>query len=252
MIYEIAGLPVEMNPRYHRLLKQSESYRLSEHAGENPEAISVKTSGVNPIITSAITPVMKVEPDPYDESHVIMETPSEEEKEYICCSAAFCRKIIEYGRFFLHASAIVYEGEAYLFSGTGKSTHTALWRKQFPESYILNDDKPVIQPEKEQITVWGTPFAGKTDLHVNRAIPLKGICFLKQGRENHIQSVEGDRALALLLDNTWRPDNSREMLHLFDMLEQVVARTKIYEMSCTREPEAAQLSYRVMKGDEDR
>ena len=31
-------------------------------------------------------------------------------------------------------------------------------------------------------------------------------------------------------------------------LEQVVSRVTIYEMSCTRELEAAQLSYRVMKG----
>ena len=184
MIYEIAGLKVEMEPKYGRLARQSAAYRSS---GES---------------------VLAVRPDPYDEACVVMERPSEEEREYICCSAAFCRGIVRHGRFFLHASAVVCEGEAYLFSapsGTGKSTHTALWCRLFPESYILNDDKPVIQPEMEKITVWGTPFAGKTDLQVNRGIPLKGICFLRQGTENQIRRVTEDEALALILNNTWRP-----------------------------------------------
>ena len=229
MIYEIAGLKVEMEPKFGRLTRQSESYRSS---GE---------------------PVLTVKPDPYDEARVVMDRPSEGEREYICCSAAFCRQIVRHGRFFLHASAVVYEGEAYLFSapsGTGKSTHTAFWKKLFPESNILNDDKPVICPGQEQITAWGTPFAGKTDLQVNRGVPLKGICFLKQGSENQIQQVSEDQALALMLENTYRPRSNDRMNQLLDMMEQVLMQMKIYEMSCTKELEAAELSYRVMKKGE--
>lgn len=227
MIYEIAGLKVEMEPKFGRLMRQSASYR---SFGE---------------------PVITVKPDPYDEARAAVDRFPEEKREYICCSAVFCREIIRYGRFFLHASAVVYEGEAYLFSapsGTGKSTHTALWRILFPESYILNDDKPVIWPQKEQVTVWGTPFAGKTDLQVNRGVPLKGICFLKQGSENQIQQITGDRALAFMLNNTWRPASSHGMNLLLDMIEQVMTQIKVYEMSCTRELKAAELSYEVMKG----
>lgn len=227
MIYEIAGVKVKMEPKFGRLTRQSESYRSS---GE---------------------PVMIIKPDPYDEAHVVMDRPSEEEREYICCSAAFCRDVIRYGRFFLHASAVVNEEGAYLFSapsGTGKSTHTALWRKLFPGSYILNDDKPIIWPGKGQITAWGTPFAGKTDLQVNQGVPIKGICFLNQSSENQIQQVTEDKALALMLNNTWRPRSNDMMNLLLDMMEQVVTQINVYEMSCTREPEAAELSYRVMKG----
>ena len=106
----------------------------------------------------------------------------------------------------------------------------------------------MICPEKGKITVWGTPFAGKTDLQVNRCVPLKGICFLKQGSENRISQVEEDQALALMLNNTWRPGNKERMNLLLDMMEQVVEQIYVYEMVCTGEPEAAELSYRVMKG----
>lgn len=227
MIYEIAGLKVEMEPQFTRLMRQSVSYR------------------------SSGDPVLEVKPDIYDEAQLVMDGVSREQREYIGCSAVFCREIIRYGRFFLHASAVVYEGEAYLFSapsGTGKSTHTALWRKKFPGSYILNDDKPVIWPEKEQITVWGTPFSGKTDLQVNRGVPLKGICFLHQGNEDQIQEITEDRALALLLDNTYRPGDNVRMNLLLDMMEQVVSQIHIYEMICTGAGESPVLSYRAMKG----
>ena len=77
---------------------------------------------------------------------------------------------------------------------------------------------------------------------------MKGICFLKQDSENQIQKVTEDQALALMLNNTWRPMDNARMNLLLDMLEQVVTKIDIYEMSCTREMEAAELSYRVMKG----
>lgn len=227
MIYEIAGLKVEMEPEYGRLMQQSKSYR---------------SSGI---------PLITVKPDPYDEEHVVMDNPSEEEREYICCGAKFCREIVHFGRFFLHASAVVYEGEAYLFSGssgTGKSTHTSLWRKMLRGSYILNDDKPVILPDEDKITVWGTPFAGKTDLQVNAGVPLKGICFLKQGSINQIEQVSESAALALILNNTYRPRDAAGMNRLLDMVERVVKNCRIYEMSCTIEPEAAEIAYSVMKG----
>lgn len=227
MIYEIAGLKVEMSPRYGRLTRQSASY------------------------ASSGTPVIRVKPEPEDEAYVAMDCPSEEEREYICCSAAFCRSMIGHGRFFLHASAVVHDGAAYLFSGpsgTGKSTHTALWRELYPGSYILNDDKPVLWPGKAGITVWGTPFSGKSDLQVNQGVPLKGICFLTQGKENLIQRMPEDQALVSLLQNTWRPRDHRGMTLLLDMIEQVLTGSNLFLMQATAAPEAARLSYRVMKG----
>lgn len=227
MIYEIAGLKIEMEPKYGRLARQSESY------------------------ASSGTPVMRIKAEPDDETQIALARLSAEEREYICCGASFCRSLIGHGRFFLHASAVVHEGEAYLFSapsGTGKSTHTALWRELFPESYILNDDKPVLCPEKGGVTVWGTPFSGRTDLQVNRCVPLGGICFLKQDAENRIRPVAETEALALMLNNTWRPKSSQGMERLLDLIEQVVTRSHVYELRCTGEPEAAQLSHNAMKG----
>lgn len=227
MIYEIAGLRIEMNPQYPRLARQSETYKSNGH------------------------PVIQISPDKNEKLCKEIFNRSPEDMEYILSSAEFCREIISHGRFFLHASAVVLDGEAYLFSapsGMGKSTHTALWLKRFQGSYILNDDKPVIFPENERVTVWGTPFAGKTDLQVNRGVPLRAVCFLKQGNENSITRIDSERAIALTLNNTYRPKNSDNMKLLLDMIGRVVETADIFEMSCTDDPKAAEMSYNAMKG----
>lgn len=78
--------------------------------------------------------------------------------------------------------------------------------------------------------------------------PLRGICFLKQAEENRIGPLSGAGALAMLLNNTWRPGSSRSMERLLDMVEQVMAEIPLYEMACTREPQAARMACAVMKG----
>ena len=225
MIYEIAGLKVEMNPKFNRMKRQSEAYKSS---GE---------------------PILRI--DSELNADPALRSRTEEEREYILSCAAFCREVIPYGRFFLHASAVALDGEAYLFSapsGTGKSTHTGLWLKQFPGSYILNDDKPVIYPSCEGVSVWGTPFSGKTDLQVNGVLPLRAICFLHRGDENRIVPVSCDRAIAQILNNTYRPHSGEEMELLLDAAAKVAESVSIFEMCCRAEPAAAEMSYRAMKG----
>lgn len=48
----------------------------------------------------------------------------------------------------IHSSVICLNGQAVLFlgeSGTGKSTHTRLWREHIPGATLLNDDSPIIR-----------------------------------------------------------------------------------------------------------
>lgn len=80
-------------------------------------------------------------------------------------SLAVYRKIseimVEHDTFLFHCSAVALDGQAYLFtapSGTGKSTHTRLWREVFGERAVMvNDDKPLIQVREDAIYVCGTP-----------------------------------------------------------------------------------------------
>lgn len=66
--------------------------------------------------------------------------------------AAIQRKIAEellkQDTFLLHGSTVAVDGKAYLFTaacGTGKSTHTRLWKEAFGDrAVMINDDKPFL------------------------------------------------------------------------------------------------------------
>lgn len=63
-----------------------------------------------------------------------------------------------------HGAAVEYGGRGYIFtapSGTGKSTHIALWRKYVGDVKIINGDKPILKASDDKTLVCSTPWAGK-------------------------------------------------------------------------------------------
>ena len=66
-------------------------------------------------------------------------------------------------------------------SGTGKSTHTGLWKKYYgAQVEILNDDKPAIRFEDGLPYLYGTTWSGKQEREWNQnaSAPLRAIFFL--------------------------------------------------------------------------
>lgn len=178
---------------------------------------------------------------------------SEEDCEYLMAGGSFYRQLIPFGGMMLHASAVVKDGYAYLFSapcGTGKSTHTALWQKVFGRELVqmLNDDKPALRLEDGTWFAYGTPWSGKHDCSLNMRVPVGGICFLRQAKQNQIEPLEGSKAIFALLDQTVRPQDASLRVLLMDLLGQLVESVSVWQMECNMEPEAAVLSCAAMTG----
>ena len=57
-------------------------------------------------------------------------------------------ELLKHGTLLMHGSTVGLDGAAYLFTatcGTGKSTHTRLWREVFGDrAVMINDDKPFL------------------------------------------------------------------------------------------------------------
>lgn len=161
-------------------------------------------------------------------------------------------RMLDYDTMLFHGSAISVDGEGFLFtakSGTGKSTHTRLWREAFGDRAVMvNDDKPLLRVTEDQVLVCGTPWDGKHRISTNTCIPLKGICILNRAEDNHIAPVTMADVLPLLLQQSYRPSNSVGMMKLLALLEKVSKRTGLYSLGCNMEPEAAQVAYNGMKG----
>ena len=177
---------------------------------------------------------------------------SDEDCEYLVTGGSFYRQLLNFDGMMLHSSAVVREGKAYLFTaacGTGKSTHTRLWLENFPDTYILNDDKPALGLEDGKFYAYGTPWSGKTAQNQNIRVELGGICVLRRGTNNKIVPYTGRAALQDILEQTVRPRDPVMMGKLLELLDILMQTVPVWRLECTMEPEAALVSYNAMKGN---
>lgn len=230
-LYKIANIYVEMTPRFPKLINQAKAYLTNDNILPN--------LSFDEKINDNIIEFQKKNP------HLSLE-----ETEYILYGTKFYNELLKYNGFFLHSSCVVVDGFAYMFSapsGTGKSTHTQLYLKVFKErAKILNDDKPAILIEDGKILAYGTPFSGKTDLNLNEAYPIKGICFIERDKTNHIHKMPSIKAIYNIFNQTIRPTDDTLSDLLLGYIDKVVENIPIYQLYCNMEDEAALVSFNKM------
>lgn len=161
-------------------------------------------------------------------------------------------KMPDYDTFLFHGSVIAVDGQGYLFtakSGTGKSTHTRLWREMLGDRAVMvNDDKPLIRAAKDGITVYGTPYNGKHRLGCRMSVPLKAVCILTRAAENSIVPITKQEAYAMLLQQVYRPADAVQMQKTLLLIDRLAEQTALYRLGCNMDPEAAEVAFNGMKG----
>lgn len=159
-------------------------------------------------------------------------------------------RLPQYDTLLFHGSVVAVEDCAYLFtakSGTGKSTHTRLWREVLgSRAYMVNDDKPLLRIQGGTIYACGTPWDGKHRLSTNAMVPLKGLCILERDSSNHIEPISLREAFPMLLQQSYRPTEPAQLVRVLNLLEQIGQAVPLYRMGCTIAPEAARMAYRCM------
>ncbi len=146
----------------------------------------------------------------------------------------------------IHSSAIDFKENGLAFfapSGTGKSTHTSLWKKYYPDDVeIINDDSPVVRLINDKIMMYGTPWSGKTNINTNKSVELKAVVFLRQAYENSISKVVNPlEALQVILPEVYKPV-FEEMINLnMDMLDKLIKNVPMYIMYCNISKEAVDI-----------
>ncbi len=168
--------------------------------------------------------------------------------------AAIQRKFAEHlfrrDTLMVHGSSVAVDGQAYLFTakcGTGKSTHTRLWREVFGERAVMvNDDKPFLQITGTGVLVHGSPWCGKHGLGSNITAPLKGICILERGSENRIRRIQPEDAMAMLLHQSYCPLDPSLHGKWQALVEALAQKTPLWHLECTRDSQAALVSFEAM------
>ena len=176
--------------------------------------------------------------------------------EYMYTGFMFANRLTVLGGTVLHGSSIALDGEGIVFSansGTGKSTHTNLWRQHFGErAEIINDDKPAIKIEKGKAFVYGTPWSGKTSLNNNVKHPLKAVVFLSRGEQNKIKTMDALNAVLNLSRQLPNPFYDSEIgTKTVDFIKKLYEiNTPVYDLECNISDNAVEVSYNgIFKGE---
>ena len=154
-----------------------------------------------------------------------------------------------------HSSVTVLDDYAYMFlgkSGTGKSTHSSLWLKNFPEAHLLNDDNPVMRVEDGVGYIYGSPWSGKTPCYRNLRYPIGALVQLKQAPYNHIQRLAPIKAYSYLLPSV---SGMRWEKSLSDGIHEtenwIVSNLPFYLLECLPDDAAAHLSHNEISVKKD-
>lgn len=145
-----------------------------------------------------------------------------------------------------HASVIGRGNKAYLFlaqSGTGKSTHSALWLKHIPGCELINDDNPAVRIAADgSVMVYGTPWSGKTPCYRDVKMPLGAFVRITRSQSNRIQQEPPIQAFAALLPSCsgikWDRDLYRAQC---DSVSEIISREKVFVLGCRPDREAAEV-----------
>lgn len=171
--------------------------------------------------------------------------------ESICLYRHICETTPQYNVFLFHACILEVDGYAYAFtakSGTGKSTHCALWLKTVPNARVLNGDKPLIRLEDDgSLTAFGTPWNGKENWGANISAPIAAVCFIERGETNAICRVGEDEIIDRLLHQLYLRGSKLAVAQQLALMDGFVRGVPFYRLQCTISTEAAQLSYQTMR-----
>lgn len=160
------------------------------------------------------------------------------ELEYLLSQYAFSYIILQSGGLIFHASSFIYNDKGILISaksGTGKSTHTALWER-YDHIQVLNDDKNVLCVKDNELYMYSSPWSGKHMKDNNLYHRVDAIVFLYQNKENICEIASKGFAFRKIVGQLQKPTVQNQQIwedilnHLLDL--------KTYTLGATKEKEA--------------
>ncbi len=226
-IYKIADLNVLVEPKQDATLKRLRPYLTTEQSVD-----------------------LEISLDPFADHS------TSEQSEGIEIVNKLCRRIQEdFDGFFFHSSSLMLDGEAYVFtalSGTGKSTHTALWRKRFGDRVqMINDDKPIIRRHNGRFFIYGTPWMGKSEIGTNSKAEVKAVYVLERGEQNSVEEVTVGEVFKNLLQATLVQTDRENMLKLLGLFDEFFSTTRLFRLKCNTDISAVDVAYNAANSKKD-
>lgn len=163
------------------------------------------------------------------------------------------RHLARQNAFILHCAYMAFEDRAILFSGPsgiGKSTHSNLWCKYFPQkTSIINGDKCLLTQENNKLFANGWPVCGSSEICKNEKKEVAAIILLQQAPTNQIITEKSichfKKLLAQTTINYW---NTTYLNCAMNFIETLLKQTGCITYACNISEEAVIKLHNEIKG----
>lgn len=176
----------------------------------------------------------------YENKNITIYNASSFEKEYMLSQYAlvYCLRC-EQNAIFVHGSSFKYQNKGIILtakSGTGKSTHRAMWQRLF-DIEVINDDKNIVSLKNDRLYLSSSPWSGKHQIDNNITETLDAIVILYQSKKPKIKHLKLNELLPLLMPSLEALDskNSKVWQDIFSH----ILKTPILYFGCNMQDESA-------------
>lgn len=157
--------------------------------------------------------------------------------------------LLENACFVLHASYILHDGEAILFtgaSGIGKSTQAELWR-QTRGANIVNGDRALVGLSDGKAAAHGYINCGSSGICQNISAPIRAVVILGRSTENTVWKPGGIEAFKALVGQcAYNVTSRRQVEEIINLLAEMIPQVKILRLDCTNTPSAVECLERAL------
>ena len=161
--------------------------------------------------------------------------------------------VIPFDTFLFHGAVVEKDGYAYMFtapSGVGKTTRLSLWLENYPDSTIVNGDKPFVRVMDNEIYACGSPWAGKEGWNNNIMVPLRAIFFVERAddnKENSVTEINIGKAFPMLLQQAHYPKDPVALRKTIQLIQSMTGKVRFYRFHSAPTKEAVQLAYDTVR-----
>lgn len=157
---------------------------------------------------------------------------------------AFLLVLQEYNTLVIHSSSIRYRNMAFLFSapsGTGKTTHTTLWRTLY-STPILNGDIAACCIEDGIPIMYGLPWCGTSDDYLNVRERLGGIVFLSRGQKNEVTKLPHTESVMNIQSRSLSPNwTKNQCLDNWNTAQAISTLVPCFQLKCLPDSASVEL-----------
>ena len=130
-------------------------------------------------------------------------------------------------------------------SGVGKSTHVNLLHEYLKDEFeYINDDKPLLKIDDNEITIFSNPWNGKERRGNNNLATLIAIIFLNRGLDNAYRKIENKQEIYIrLLSQIYLPKEKSKREKALKIADILLKRINFYEINVNKDIESAKMTY---------